>query len=172
MSQEFRLVSDGDRSPDWVVGVYRAASRRGTRERKHGDHTSNRFPVSPRVSTTGWRATTGATSVAVFGQAAKDSVPHPRLTAGLRVERRAADYDDSAGSSESVSETMTGGEVSLTHEFSAAVTAYLSLARGYKAGGFNLGFVPEGRRVYAQEALWNAEGGVRTRWLDGRWRST
>ena len=165
-SQEFRLVSDGDRTPDWVVGVY--ALRLD--EELASVNTGTYFePVSGFAEGLDdrLRSDYGATSVAVFGQVGKGLGAASRLTAGLRVERRAADYDDSAGLSESVSETMTGGEVSFTHEFSAAVTAYLSLARGYKAGGFNLGFVPEGRRVYAQEALWNAEGGVRTRWLDG-----
>jgi outer membrane receptor protein involved in Fe transport len=108
-----------------------------------------------------------ATNLAVFGQAGWQLGVASRLTLGLRVERRTADYDDTTDLRESLGEAMSGGEVSFTHDLSDRVSAYASVARGYKAGGFNLGFVPEGRRVFDQEVLWNAEGGLRTRWLDG-----
>ncbi len=165
-SQEFRLASAGDRDPDWLLGVYALRLDEELASLNTGRYYD---PASGFADGVDDRLLSdyGATSIALFGQVGKSLGAASRLTAGLRVEQRDADYDDSAGLSESVSETMTGGEVSFTHEFAAAATAYLSLARGYKAGGFNLGFVPEGRRGYDQEVLWNVEGGIRTRWLDG-----
>jgi len=45
---------------------------------------------------------------------------------------------------------------------------FASVARGYKAGGFNLGFVPAGRREFAGESMWNVEVGVKSRFADDR----
>jgi len=86
---------------------------------------------------------------------------------GLRVENRSTDYGDSAGLRLDPDETMVGGEVSYRHSFDDGLSAYVSLSRGYKAGGFNLGVVPEGRREFAQEFMWNIESGVKALWFDG-----
>lgn len=46
-------------------------------------------------------------------------------------------------------------------------TAYLSVSRGFKAGGFNPAS-PAGSENYGEEHAWNAEGGVKTLWANGR----
>jgi iron complex outermembrane receptor protein len=43
----------------------------------------------------------------------------------------------------------------------------VSLSRGYKAGGFNLGVVPEDRREFAAESMWNLEAGIKSSLLEG-----
>jgi outer membrane receptor protein involved in Fe transport len=63
---------------------------------------------------------------------------------------------------------MLGGELSLSHDVSASVTGYVTLSRGYKAGGFNLGVVPDDRRDYDAESMWNLEAGIKSRWLENR----
>jgi outer membrane receptor protein involved in Fe transport len=63
---------------------------------------------------------------------------------------------------------MLGGQLSLSFDVSRASTAYWSLSRGYKAGGFNLGRVPADQIEFKPESLWNCELGVRRSWLDGR----
>jgi outer membrane receptor protein involved in Fe transport len=63
---------------------------------------------------------------------------------------------------------MSGGELSYRHTFDSDLTAYVSLSRGYKAGGFNLGIVPAGQRAFAEEALWNAETGFKATLANGR----
>jgi outer membrane receptor protein involved in Fe transport len=83
------------------------------------------------------------------------------LTAGLRAERRTTDYVDTAGLTASPSESMLGGELSLRYTFRDGLTGYTSLSSGYRAGGFNLGVVPDGRREFDQERLWNLEAGLR-----------
>jgi len=81
---------------------------------------------------------------------------------GARGERRAANYDDTDGAAFSPDETMFGGSLSLRHEFGDRRTAYVTLARGYKAGGFNIGAdVPAGKRTFDGETLHNLEVGFR-----------
>ncbi|MDO8836076.1 MAG: TonB-dependent receptor, partial [Vicinamibacterales bacterium] len=46
-------------------------------------------------------------------------------------------------------------------------TVYLSVSRGFKAGGFNPA-APAGSEDYGEEHAWNAEGGVKTLWANGR----
>jgi outer membrane receptor protein involved in Fe transport len=103
-----------------------------------------------------------ATSTALFGQLESDISDSTRLGFGLRVEHRSTDYHDTTGLQAGPSETMWGGEVSLSHDFSAALTGFVSLTKGYKAGGFNLGAAPPGRRDYGEERLWSIETGVKS----------
>jgi iron complex outermembrane receptor protein len=44
---------------------------------------------------------------------------------------------------------------------------YASVTRGFKAGGFNPAS-PLGSEAYGEEHTWNAEGGVKTSWANGR----
>ena len=58
-------------------------------------------------------------------------------------------------------------------QFAAAVrlqpdkSVYASVARGFKAGGFNAAS-PAGSEAYGEERTWNVEGGVKTTWAGGR----
>src|SRR5688572_18193549 len=64
---------------------------------------------------------------------------------------------------------MVGGQLSLQGELGSSSRWYATLARGYKAGGFNIGqFVPDDRRQFAPEYLWNAELGLKFSAPDAR----
>jgi len=54
----------------------------------------------------------------------------------------------------------------LSHDHSESVTSFITLSRGYKAGGFNLGLVPDDRREFGAEQMWNLEAGIKSSWLD------
>ncbi|MCP5360657.1 MAG: TonB-dependent receptor [Sinobacteraceae bacterium] len=111
----------------------------------------------------------GATSLAAYGQLEWRPAARWRLTAGLRAEQREARYRDSDGSSFAPRDRMLGGHVAAEYAFETAGTAYLTLSRGYKAGGFNLGpLVPEERRLFDPEFLRSVELGWRLRSADGR----
>ena len=47
------------------------------------------------------------------------------------------------------------------------VTTYLTVARGFKAGGFNL-TAPAGQESFGNETSWTYELGAKSRWLDDR----
>ena len=169
LSQEFRLASAGSpgRRGDWLVGLHvqRLQERLvSTNQGLYLDPLSDfEFELDSTVS-----SRYDAQNVALFGQLALAAGSAGELTIGLRAESRATDYADSEGIALGPGETMLGGELGYTHDLSDATSVYAALSAGYKAGGFNLGPVPEGGREFGQERLWNAEAGLRTALLDGR----
>jgi hypothetical protein len=108
-----------------------------------------------------------ATNLALFGQLDHDLAAATRLSTGFRLERRSTHYSDTVGLEAGPSETMWGGEIGISHDFEHH-TAYATLSKGYKAGGFNLGEVPDGRRDFGSEDMWTIETGVKALLLDNR----
>jgi outer membrane receptor protein involved in Fe transport len=103
-----------------------------------------------------------ALNTALYGQLDLDTGTRSALSLGLRVERRSARYGDSFGTLLRSADTMPGGNLSWTWRASPAQHLYVTLARGYKAGGFNIGSaVPAARREFRPEFLWNLEAGVK-----------
>ncbi|HEX5788751.1 MAG TPA: TonB-dependent receptor [Woeseiaceae bacterium] len=167
VSQEFRLADANGGAVDWLAGVYVMRLTEALASSNRGDYYDPFYDFAESVDDR-LQSDYAATSNAIFGQAEWNVGEASRLTAGVRVEAREADYDDTAGLSESAGETMSGGELAFLHDLSEYLTGYVSLARGFKAGGFNLGVVPAGRRRFEQEVLWNLEAGLRARWFDDR----
>lgn len=171
LSQEFRLTSTdegrlfGD-STDWLVGVYLLDLDERLTTRNEGIYIDPFSGFTDPLDDT-LSSRFEALNVAVFGQLNFDVGEAGELGFGLRVENRGTDYTDSNGLALDPEETMLGGELSYTHMFGDGLTAFVALSRGYKAGGFNLGPVPEGGREFEQEALWSLETGVKALWLDG-----
>ena len=174
LSQEIRLSSTdagrlfGD-AADWLVGIYAMQLEDDLDAITQGilvdpdPINGYTFTVDDRFS-----GEYEAVNAAVFGQLDLDVGDASRLGFGLRVERRSTDYSNSTGLTFDPGETMVGGELTFTHELSDLTTTYLSLARGFKAGGFNPGFgVPDDRREFDTEYLWNIEAGIKSSWLDG-----
>jgi len=110
-----------------------------------------------------------ATSAAVYGQLEWKPAPRWRLTGGLRSEQREARYRDSDASDFAPRDRMLGGHLAAEFAPAPGRTAYLTLSRGYKAGGFNIGaLVPDDRRLFDPEFLRSAELGLRLQRADGR----
>lgn len=155
-SQDLRLVSRG-RADDaqgwgWVAGVYalRVQETNDQLDLYNGDVYR---AISSRYQ---------ATSTALYGQLEHRPSAPLTLTAGLRLERRRARYADTDDTRFSPSDTMLGGNLALNYALRPATHAYASLARGYKAGGFNIGAaVPSERRGFDPEFLWSAELGIK-----------
>jgi outer membrane receptor protein involved in Fe transport len=170
LSQEFRLASTSDGrlfgdSTDWLAGLYVMELEDRLSTFNQGEYVD---PVSGFSDSLDDRFSSRfeALSTALFGQLNVDAFDSGQIGIGLRIERRTTDYSDTANLRLDPGETMVGGELSYTHFFEEGLTGYVSLSRGYKAGGFNLGPVPDGGRQFAREALWNLEAGVKSRWLD------
>jgi outer membrane receptor protein involved in Fe transport len=170
ISQEFRLNSAEEGrifsgTTDWLFGLYALDMRDDLDTHNVGEYDDGFFAESVD-SWYGGRF--DALNTALFGQLESDIGESGRLGIGLRVEHRATDYADSDGLALDPGYTMTGGELSYRHFFSDSVSGFVSASKGYKAGGFNLGAVPdENRREYGSEALWSVEAGIKSTLLDG-----
>ena len=168
VSQEFRLSQDDADGTSWVAGLYFLDLDESLETNNSGIYDD---PVVFFFSDTlddRLQSRFSAQNVAAFGQYEWPAGARGRLTAGLRVERRAAEYTDSNALRVEPDETLWGGELSYRHEFADTLSAYATVSRGYKAGGFNLGAVPDGGRQFGDEVLWNLEFGAKARWLDGK----
>ncbi|HEY8535433.1 MAG TPA: TonB-dependent receptor, partial [Vicinamibacterales bacterium] len=164
-SQELRAVSApgseiGGRAA-WVAGLYVLDSRETNDQLDtFNGEVFNPPPLSSRYD---------ATNYAAYGELDIGLTQRTRLSLGARVERRDADYEDNRGSAFDPSETMVGGHLSLEYALSPSRHLYATLSRGYKAGGFNIGAsVPEPRRTFDAEYLWNLETGLKSSSGDGR----
>jgi iron complex outermembrane receptor protein len=170
LSQEFRLASSEEgrifgATTDWLAGLYVLDLADELVTLNRGEYFDPGFDFADSLDDS-FGSNYDATSVALFGQLERNLGDATRLSVGLRVERRTTDYVDTAGLRAGPSETMSGGEITLSHDHSDALTSFVGLSRGYKAGGFNLGIVPQDRREFDAESLWNIEAGIKSSLFD------
>jgi outer membrane receptor protein involved in Fe transport len=157
-------VTDG-----WLLGVYAMHLAEDLQTRNVGDYYDPFFDFADSLNDT-FSSEFESTNLAAFGQGDWRLGDATTLSAGLRFEHRTTDYNDSAGTSADPSESMWGGELSLARDIGDSVMSYITLSRGYKAGGFNLGLVPPDRRTFGDEVLWSLEAGVKASLADDRVR--
>ncbi|MCC5868776.1 MAG: TonB-dependent receptor [Gammaproteobacteria bacterium] len=163
VSQELRVLSEPgagmfDDRVAWLTGVYASSLN------EDNDNLDLFNGEIFRELTSDYRAR----NLAVFGEIDITVADRLALKTGLRVERRRADYADSQGVAFDPSETMLGGAATLSWQTSDEVALYAAVSRGYKAGGFNIGLnIPDERREFDTEYLWNFETGLKGRFLDG-----
>ncbi|QYJ88368.1 TonB-dependent receptor [Shewanella halotolerans] len=163
LSQEFRLSSTEagrifDGSTDWLVGVY------GLRLTEDNDTLEVYNGWEDRLL-----AEYEATNLAVFAQLDSDLGNGYALSVGARLERRESDYSDSDKDAFEPSENMWGGHIALNKTLSPGQQAYARIARGYKAGGFNMSLPASlsDKKEFQAETLYNYELGLKSEWLDG-----
>lgn len=94
------------------------------------------------------------------------------VTLGVRGEQRLAHYDDSADASNPFPDernTMLGGNLSWKFRAGEHDSLYVTLARGFKGGGFNIGEqIAADTRRFAPEYLWSLETGFKASSADNR----
>jgi len=171
LSQELRLAStdDGrifDATTDWLIGVYVSRLKEDLHTLNQGEYFDPLSDFSFSLDDD-LRSAFEAFNSALFGQLDVAVGQAGTLSLGLRLERRSTDYEDSSGLDLGPSENMVGGELSYRHELNHAMTGFVTISRGFKAGGFNLGIVPDGRRAFNEESLWNYELGVKSVFAGG-----
>lgn len=154
LSKERGRVFGG--SADWVVGVYALESDVDLVR----DYTFLDGPFASRFV---------VDRTALFGQLEAMPLDRTRLTAGLRYERHSARYGDSAGVSFAPDDDLLGWRLSADRDLGGDLMGYITLSRGYKAGGFNTdGTLDEDLRQYEPETLVNLEVGLKGSLLAGR----
>lgn len=128
-SVDLRLLSGSDgrifgNSTDWVAGIY-AMQRNEDLTRNYSGSTS------------AFSSELQSSSVAGYGELTININETLRLIYGLRVENWINQYSDSADIVGETDETLFGSKSTLEALLSYDHLAYVSLARGYKAGGIN-----------------------------------
>lgn len=164
LTQEVRLNSnDNSRlffdSTDWLVGIYAMDLT------EDNDLYSEYNTYPDEVLQSDY----DAQSYAVFGQLDPDLGNGFLLSLGLRLERRFSDYSDSNKEAYSPNETLWGGHISLSKALSKSHESYIRVAKGYKAGGFNMSLPSSfsDKTQFDSETLYNYEIGLKSSWLDG-----
>ncbi len=168
LSQDLRMVSranvDSGDAFSWLAGVYALRTDEDVRQtdlwrdRQWGD--------GEQIFLSDYRAT----NLAAYGEMEWRVAEGTVVSSGARVERRSAEYRDSDDFAFSPEETMVGGSLAVRHELDTRRTVYVRFARGYKAGGFNMGeALPDNLLTYGAEKLNNFETGFRAVSADGRW---
>ncbi|NNF17587.1 MAG: TonB-dependent receptor, partial [Gammaproteobacteria bacterium] len=166
LGQEFRLVSSpgsGSRL-SWVTGMSASQLRESNDTTDDGNYEGDTFIARITREYKAW-------SLAVFGDVDVTLNQHWSLGVGARAERRDAEYFDTAGDLFDADESNVGGQLSVRYTPTAGRTLYAKVARGYKAGGFNLGLPAQADTetlLYDGEYLWNYEIGASMSWLDDR----
>ena len=161
VAQDLRFVADptlpllGALRP--VVGIYLA------RLREHDDQSDLWNDRYYGAGSSLLRSNYAATNAAVYGSMELRRRERDVWQLGLRAERRSSDYADSADQPFPQSrDNMLGGNLSWSRRSSAMLQHYATLARGYKAGGYNIGAQVEPTlRRFRTETLWSLEVGLR-----------
>lgn len=158
---DVRLVS-GDAgsifagSTDWVLGVYGLTQEVDFRR----EYTFFPGPFESRFE---------MDRLAVYGELTSALSERVRMTLGLRGERHESDYADSQDVTFDPGDDLWGGRLILEGDLLDGSLIYLSITRGYKAGGFNpSSSLDEDLRQFDPETLWNFELGFKGSWLDDR----
>jgi iron complex outermembrane receptor protein len=165
VSSDLRLVSrnsvDSGANFAWLAGAF--ALRTEEDLQQHDTARDLVYGDYDRLFSSEYRAT----NLAGYGQLEWRLGSRTVLSIATRVENRSADYKDSDTAAFSPAETMAGGSISLRRAFGESRSAYVTLSRGYKAGGFNIGdAVPDGKRTFDAEALHSLEVGLRATSVD------
>jgi iron complex outermembrane recepter protein len=162
-SGELQIASKGAGKLEWMVGLF-AFQEEGT--------LNYAFPIPLFGTTITFDASQDTSAYAVFGQASYAFTEKLRGTLGLRYS-----YEEKSGRTRqvlfvpnavSLSDSWTAftPKFGLDYQFNDDVFGYVSIARGFKAGGLNTTSLQVD--AYDPEFIWSGEVGLKTRGLDGR----
>jgi iron complex outermembrane receptor protein len=183
-TQEFRFSSARDKgfrladsvSVRWQAGVFIFSQNYEQNARNDISSVFGFFPGMVSTSSSNlddW-------GVGLYGQA--DFIIRDKLhiTAGLRFdhEDKEADLGPTRALATSFSDSYAEAspQFSVAYRFTPDQMAYVSVARGFKAGGFNPAPTgvpaPAGTETYSPEHTWNYEVGHKAKWPGNRLEST
>ncbi|MFL2499448.1 MAG: TonB-dependent receptor [Porticoccaceae bacterium] len=156
-SAEIRWVSGSEgqiAGSDWLLGIYYQKSTIGLS--RDYDGFWGEYDISELFN-----SDYKTSSTSLFVQSNTPIKNKLALTSGLRFEKWKSDYSDSNQISGKNNENLVGGKLALELTTEVNDLLYLSLTRGYKAGGFNgeVNLPSESDRHFDTEYQWNYEIG-------------
>jgi iron complex outermembrane receptor protein len=183
-TQEFRISSSRDRplrvnqalTWDWQAGVFVFNQDYQQDASNNISSAFNFFPATISTSS----GDLSDSGVGVYGKIKFTGWKKLSLTAGLRFdyENKNTELRSSSGPSTSPSDSFSEAspQFSLAYQLTPNHLAYVSVTRGYKAGGFNpapTGIpAPAGTESYDPEHTWNYELGHKARCLEDKLETT
>ncbi len=174
-SQEFRLQSTGTNTVDWTVGAILSRDRDGVDQYTWvGDAEIFGLPSGFQISAS--LGNNETISKAVFGEVVWHVNDRLDLLLGMRYTDEDLDVSETklaAGGAldYAVTDSTTfddfSPKVSVSYDVTADMSVYGSIAKGFKAGGVQIGSGFEDTS-YAPETLWSYEVGFKSELFDNR----
>src|ERR1700676_4908713 len=169
LAEDLRLTGDPSRALfgrlRWLAGVYALRLTESDRQMFAWNAYDAGLGGTPGAGSSGLDSKYSATNVALYGSLDADLGPRATVSGGLRVERREARYADSADVKTPFPKQtnhMIGGNFPWDLRTGDAEHVYVTLARGYKGGGFNIGSqILAEQRSFGPESLWSIETGLK-----------
>ena len=169
IAQEFRLVSDPvnfdlNKKTEWVMGISYFDVTEGNLKKDDGVYGDPYDPFGPYFSESLFSSKFSSESFSLFGNFDYFIDDSLKFSMGARWENYDSQYADSLGESFNPSDKMSGGKISINKNLNDSSNIFISVARGFNQGGFNLnlGLAPESKNsnlYYDPEFLTNYEIG-------------
>ena len=177
-SQELRLVSDeldfnSNRNTEWVLGISYFDVKEVNFKNDDGVYGDPSDPFGPYGSKSSSSSNFSSDNLSIFGNIDYFLDEFTKLSIGARWEDYQSNYYDSFGESFNPNDQMSGGKISLNKNLSDVANIFISVARGFNQGGFNLnlGLAPDSKNTnlyYDPEFLTNYEVGFNAQLFDAK----
>ena len=177
-SQELRLVSDeldfnSNRNTEWVLGISYFDVKEVNLKNDDGVYGDPSDPFGPYGSQSSSSSNFSSDNLSIFGNIDYFLDEFTKLSIGARWEDYQSNYYDSFGESFNPNDQMSGGKISLNKNLSDVANIFISVARGFNQGGFNLnlGLAPDSKNTnlyYDPEFLTNYEVGFNAQLFDAK----
>ena len=140
-------------STDWVLGIYH--------QTRNEELTRNYTPAPKYTSEL------DVTSTSIYTELTTDLSDQSRIIYGVRAEQWRNDFENSLTTDSDETETLFGGQITFESLIHNDHLTYISLARGYKAGGANSATViSEDKRTFETEYNNTLELGLKSSMLN------
>jgi iron complex outermembrane receptor protein len=171
-NEEIRFLSDTDSPWRWLVGAS------GFYEEDERTYTTFMdYPSMGGATTLNQHGTTKTTGMALFGETGYTFWDRLELVFGLRYDHQLKDFDYDWSGGENIGVSNTSGKedksfdawlpkFSAKYKLTENISPYVTIARGFKSGGFNL--KASAGEPYDSEFTWSYEGGVKSSWFENK----
>jgi len=172
-SQEFRFLSnladlDVNKRSEWVLGLHFFESKETNLKNDDGIYGDPLDPYSPYISESSSTSKFSVDNFSIFGNLNYLINDSTTFSLGARWEDSESTYSDSFGESLNPSDKISGGKLSINKILKQDTNIFISIARGYNQGGFNLNLGLDPNSInsnlyYDPEFLTNYELGLNSK---------
>ncbi|MDA0754772.1 MAG: TonB-dependent receptor [Proteobacteria bacterium] len=172
-SQEFRFLSnladlDVNKRSEWVLGLHFFESKETNLKNDDGIYGDSLDSYGPYISESSSTSKFSVDNFSIFGNLNYLINDSTTFSLGARWEDSESTYSDSFGESFNPSDKISGGKLSINKILKQDTNIFISIARGYNQGGFNLNLGLDPNSInsnlyYDPEFLTNYELGLNSK---------